>query len=214
MNLTVEFKTPVQSSSFDWQLSQEINVSNDVGNVIAKAEIELLTLNKHRDAVASYQQLDNDDENTDWEIPLNLYFKGANLSTELCDVLNITPNIKKAQTHIMLEAISVLPEYKKQGIAQYLLQEIANKYSKAQSLTVLSMPMHHFVDPEHCEEEHNKAYYQLLNLNEAQMTQAQLHAFFTKTGFIEYKVDPVLLAEPLKFEFFVATPQSILKDNS
>ncbi|MFT5756314.1 MAG: GNAT superfamily N-acetyltransferase [Alteromonadaceae bacterium] len=214
MNLTVEFKTPVQTSSFDWQLSQEINVSIDGGNVIAKAEIELLTLNKHRDALASYQQLDNDDENTDWEIPLNLYFKGPNLSPELCDSLDITPNIKKAQTHIMLEAISVLPDYKKQGIAQYLLQEIAKQYSKAQSFTVLSMPMHHFVDPEHCAEEHNKAYYELLNLNNEQITQAQLHTFFTKTGFIEYNVDATLLAEPLNFDIFVASPQTILKDNS
>ena len=45
MNLTIEFKTPVNSGSFDWQLTQEINVSNDNGDVVAKAEIELLTRN-------------------------------------------------------------------------------------------------------------------------------------------------------------------------
>ncbi|NQZ81915.1 MAG: GNAT family N-acetyltransferase [Colwellia sp.] len=211
MNLTIEFKTPVKSGSFDWQLTQEINVSNDNGDVVAKAEIELLTLNKHRDAIASYQQLDSDDENTDWEIPLNLYFKGQNLSAELCDSLQVTPNVKKAQTHIMLEALSVLPQYRKQGIAQYLLKEIANKHEKAQSITVLSIPMHHFVDPEHCAEDHNKAYYQLLNLTNDVTAPTDLHQFFSKVGFIEYKVDEALLAAPLQFEIFIASPQSLLK---
>ena len=211
MNLTIEFKTPVKSGSFDWQLTQEINVSNDNGDVVAKAEIELLTLNKHRDAIASYQQLDSDDENTDWEIPLNLYFIGQNLSAELCDSLQVTPNVKKAQTHIMLEALSVLPQYRKQGIAQYLLKEIANKHEKAQSITVLSIPMHHFVDPEHCAEDHNKAYYQLLNLTNDVTAPTDLHQFFSKVGFIEYKVDEALLAAPLQFEIFIASPQSLLK---
>jgi len=211
MNLTIEFKTPVKTGSFDWQLSQEINVSNDKGDVVAKAEIELLTLNKHRDALTSYSQLDNDDENTDWEIPLNLYFKGQNLSVELCESLQATANVKKAQTHIMLEALSVLPEYRNKGIAQYLLQEIAKKHEKVQSITVLSMPMHHFLDPEHCIEEHNTRYYQALNIKEKETTQVELHEFFSKVGFIEYKVDEALLAAPLQFEIFIASPQSILK---
>jgi len=211
MKLSIEFKQPVIKTVFEWQLSQEINVKNESGEVIAKAEIELLTLNKHRDALASYAQIDSDDENTDWEIPLNLYFKGQNLSAELCALLSIKPNIKKAQTHIMLEAISVLPEYRKQGIATYLLKQIVEEHNKAQSITVLSMPMDKFVDPQDCEEEHSKAYYQLLNLTEKSLRQTELHNFFTHTGFIEYKVDEALLAEPLTFDFFVASTQSILK---
>jgi len=211
MNLSIEFKTPVKTGSFDWQLSQEVNVSNEDGHVIAKAEIELLTLNKHRDAVASYEQLDSDDENVDWEIPLNLYFKGQNLSAELCNSLQITPNVKKAQTHIMLEALSVQPEYRKQGIGQYVLQELAKQYEKAQSITVLSMPMQLFVDPDNCIEEHNTAYYQSLDLVDKTSSQGELHDFFNKVGFIEYQVDEALLAEPLQFEIFVASPQSILK---
>ena len=85
-NLTVTFNKPVIASDLDWQLSQEINVSTADGTVIAKAEIELITLNKHRDALASYELLDCE-EGSDWEIPLNLYFTKQNLSADLCLLL-------------------------------------------------------------------------------------------------------------------------------
>ena len=122
MNLTIEFKKPEISGAFEWQLCQEINVKNEKNEVIAKAEIELITINKHRDALGSYSLLA--DEHTDWEIPLNLYFKGQNLTKDLCDQLDIIPDSKKAKTHILIEAISVLPEFRKQAVGQFLLKEI------------------------------------------------------------------------------------------
>jgi len=209
MNLTIDFNKPEIAGAFDWQLCQEINVRNEQGDVIAKAEIELITINKHRDALGSYTLLA--DEHTDWEIPLNLYFKGQNLTKNLCEKLGITPDTKKAKTHILLEAISVLPEFRKQAVGQFLLKEIAKHHEKAQSITVLSMSMHQFVDPDECEDESNKAYYKAADLQTAMVSTDELANFFTQSGFIEYEVDENLLAEPLQYEIFVASPQSILK---
>ncbi len=112
MKLSIEFNKPEAITGHDWQLSQEVNVKNEAGDVIAKAEIELLTLNKHRDALATYKLLA--DEETDWEIPLNIYFKKQNLTEDLCKELHVAASTK-AQTHILVEAISVLPQYRRQG---------------------------------------------------------------------------------------------------
>jgi GNAT superfamily N-acetyltransferase len=208
MNLTFDFKKPEIAGSFDWQLCQEINVCNESGEVIAKAEIELITINKHRDASGSYELLS--DDSTDWEIPLNLYFKGQNLTKDLCEKLSIIPDTKKAKTHILLEAISVLPAYRKQKVGQHLLQEIAKHHAKAQSVTVLSMPMQQFVDADECEDEAIKAYYHNLDLPTEKLTAEALSNFFTNSGFVEFQVDEDLLEEPLPYQILVASPQSIL----
>ena len=204
MNLSIEFKKPEITASFDWQLSQEVNVKNEQNQVIAKAEIELITLNKHRNAAKSYEMLEQLGS-TDWEIPLNLYFKGQNLNANLCKALAITPDTKKAKTHIMLEAISVHPEYRKQGVARYLISEILKHYNKAQSITAFSMPLNTFINAEDCQEEENKAYYQSLNLESETIAGEELAQFFKQTGFSEYQVDEALLAEPLAFKIFVAS---------
>ncbi len=209
MNLTIEFKKPEAKGSFDWQVTQEVNVSNDNGDVIAKAELELITINKHRDAKASYALLEAEDT-TDWEIPLNLYFKGQNLSQVLCEKLAITPDVKKAKTHIMIEALSVTPHNRKQGVARYLLKAIADKYAKAQSITVLSMPINWFVEPELCESLDNKDYYHSLGLENETITIDELQQFFIKTGFVNFNVDEKLLAEPLQYQILVASPKTVL----
>ncbi|MBA6263357.1 MAG: hypothetical protein V7780_04610 [Colwellia sp.] len=208
MNLTIDFKKPEIAGAFDWQLCQEINVKNDNGDIIAKAEIELITINKHRDALASYTLLANED--TDWEIPLNLYFKGQNLTQDLCEQLSITHDTKKAKTHILLEAISVLPQYRKQAVGQYLLKEIVKHHEKAQSITVLSMPMHQFLDADECEDESIKTYYQAVDLQNIKVSSDELVNFFTHSGFIEFDVDESLLAESLPYKIFVASSKSIL----
>jgi GNAT superfamily N-acetyltransferase len=210
MTLTTEFKKPEITGSFDWQLTQEINVKNEQGDVIAKAEIELITLNKHRAAVESYELLDSDNEATDWEIPLNLYFKGQNLSPVMCELLAVTANTKKAQTHIMLEALSVVPSYRKQGVAKQLLNAIANQYEKAQSITLMSMPMNLFVDAEDCQTPDAKSYYQALELKNDETSRDDLQQFFVKAGFINYEVDASLLAEPLGYDIYVSTPEKLL----
>jgi ribosomal protein S18 acetylase RimI-like enzyme len=209
MNLSIEFRKPEITSSFDWQLSQEVNVSIDDGTIIAKAEIEILTLNKHRDALASYKLLD-DEGSTDWEIPLNIYFKGHNLTQNLCESLHTKADVKKAKIHIMLEAISVSPKYRQQGVGQFLLQEIAKHYEKAQSITVLSMPMQWFVDVENCEGEDNIHYYQSLDLTNETMNIDSLQQFFIKCGFMEINIDESLLVEPLKYQILIASPQTLL----
>lgn len=209
MNLSIEFNQAEIKSSFDWQLVQEVNVKNEQGETIAKAEIELLTINKHRNALKSYQQLDSD-EGTDWEIPLNLYFKGHNLTTDLCTKFAIKTEDKKATQHIMIEAISVLPDYRKQGVAKYLLQAIATQYNKAQSINVMSMPMQWFVDVEHCETEESKSYYQAMGLDNNIIEKDALKQFFTQMGFIDFQVDASLLAEPLQYDIFIGTPDRLL----
>ena len=210
MDLTTEFKKTEITGSFDWQLTQEINVTNEQGDVIAKAELEIITLNKHRGAVESYELLDSDNEATDWEIPLNLYFKGQNLSPVMCELLAVTPNTKKAQSHIMLEALSVLPTYRKQGVAKFLLKEIATQYEKAQSITIMSMPMHLFVDADDCQTQDSKGYYQALELKSNETSRDELQQFFVNAGFINYEVDASLLAEPLSYDILVSTPEKLL----
>ncbi|TPH12913.1 GNAT family N-acetyltransferase [Litorilituus lipolyticus] len=211
MNLSIEFKQPEMTSAFDWQLTQEVNVKDENKNVIAKAEIELITLNKHRDASKSYEMLEQQLGNTDWEIPLNVYFKGQNLDSNLCETLSVSADTKKAKSHIMLEAISVQPNYRKQGVAKYLITEIMKHYPKAQSITAFSMPLAEFVDPEDCEDSRNKTYYTQLQLENNEQSQEELAKFFKQVGFIEYKVDDSLLAEPLTFDIFVASQSTIIQ---
>ena len=209
MQLTSTFTNAEITSEYDWQVSQEVNVINNDGLVIAKAEIEIITLNKHRGAKQSYELLEQ--QETDWELPLNLYFAGHNLNEMLCNKLSIKPNPKKAQQHIMIEALSVLAEHRSKGIAMFLLQAIADQYQKAQSITVMSMPMRLFVDSENCQTDTAKRYYQSLQL-EQDLTSAQdLQQFFIKAGFVEYQVDSSLLAEPLSFDVFVTSPDKITK---
>lgn len=208
MNLTIEFSKVEIKSAFDWQLMQEINVKNDSGQVIAKAEIDIITLNKHRGADESYELLAQEDE-TDWEVPLNVYFKKQNISADLAEKLQVKTDVK-AKSHILIEAISVLPEFRKQGVAKFLLHEIAQHYAKAQSISVLSMPMHLFVDADDCETDENKAYYQALNLAENDNDQEILSSTFTQLGFINVAIDDSALEEPLPFKVFIASPQTIL----
>ena len=207
MKLSIEFNKPEAITGHDWQLSQEVNVKNEAGDVIAKAEIELLTLNKHRDALATYKLLA--DEETDWEIPLNIYFKKQNLTEDLCKELHVAASTK-AQTHILVEAISVLPQYRRQGVGQYLLQEIAKKHEKIQSITVLSLAMNTFVDAENCETEANQTYYQQLDLANETLGRTELAQYFVNNGFTAINVDEEQLIEPLTFDVFVASPNSIL----
>jgi len=182
-------------------------VSNDAGEVIAKDEIELITLNKHRDASKSYEMLDQQ-EATDWEIPLNVYFKKQNLIAQYCEKLLVKADTN-AKTHIMIEAISVQPQYRKQGIAQYLLNEIAQHYPKVQSLNLMSMAMNLFVDLEFCNGEDNTQYYSKLALNNETIANEELKSFFTASGFIEVEIDASLLAEPLPYNIFIASPATI-----
>ena len=207
MNLTIEFNKPEIKGSFDWQLIQEINVKNDENHVIAKAEIEILTLNKHRGADESYELLSQEDA-TDWEVPLNLFFKKQNITADLVEKFQAKVDVK-AKDHILIEAISVLPAYRKQGVAKYLLQEISQHYTKAQSISVLSMPMDLFVDAQDCETEDNKAYYHAMNLVDDALTQEQLSAFFEQSGFSHLAIDDSALEAPLPFNVFMASPQTI-----
>lgn len=207
MNLSITFKKPTVKGAYDWQLSQEINVSNEAGDVIAKAEIELITLNKHRDADKSFAMLD-EQEATDWELPLGVYFKKQNLIAEYCEKLLVKPDTN-AKTHIMIEAISVQPAYRKQGVAKYLLNEIARHYPKVQSLNVMSMAMNLFVDLEFCNGEENTQYYTKLALENEAIANEELKAFFTASGFMQVEIDESLLAEPLPFELFIASPATI-----
>jgi GNAT superfamily N-acetyltransferase len=207
MNLSIEFQKATIKGAYDWQLSQEINVSNEAGEVIAKAEIELITLNKHRDADKSFEMLDQQ-EATDWEIPLGVYFKKQNLIAQYCEKLLVKADTN-AKTHIMIEAISVQPQYRKQGIAQYLLNEITQHYPKIQSINVMSMAMKLFVDLEYCNGEANTQYYTNLALNNEVIANKELKTFFTASGFMEVEIDASLLAEPLPYDIFIASPATI-----
>ncbi len=209
MQLTTTFATAEIASQYDWQLNQEINLSDSDGNVIAKAEIEILTLNKHRGAKQSYQLLEQ--QETDWELPLNLYFSGHNLNETLCKELNIKANTKKAQQHIMIEALSVQPQHRNQGIGRLLLNAIANEYQKAQSITVMSLPMKLFVDSENCQSDAAKHYYQSLELAQDDTDRQGLKQFFSNAGFVEYQVDDSLLNEPLHFDVLLSSPQNIIE---
>lgn len=208
MNLTIEFTKAEIKSAFDWQLMQEINVKNNDGQIIAKAEVDIITLNKHRGADESYEFLAQEGA-TDWEVPLNVYFKKQNIAADLAEQLQVKTDTK-AKNHILIEAISVLPEFRQKGVAKFLLNEIAQHYSKAQSISILSMPMHLFVDANDCETEENKAYYQALNLSESDANQEALTSFLTKSGFINVAIDDSALEEPLLFKVFIASPQTIL----
>ena len=128
MTFKVDFQKAQIKGEFDWQLSQVVNVTGENGEVVAKAEIEILTLNKHRGAKASCELLDGS-EQTDWEIPLQLCFKKQNLTDELCAELAVKAN-DKAKSHILLEAISVKPAFRKKGLAKLLLTAIAEQYPR------------------------------------------------------------------------------------
>lgn len=207
MNLTIEFKQPEIKSAFDWQVVQEINVKNDQDQVIAKAEIEIITLNKHRGADESYELLSQQDA-TDWEVPLNLFFKKQNIAADLVEKLQVKVDVK-AKDHILIEAISVLPAFRQQGVAKFLLQEIAQHYSKAQSISVLSMPMNLFLDAQDCETEENKAYYQAMNLSDDSLSNEQLVTFFEHSGFSYLAIDDSALEAPLPFKVFMASPKTV-----
>jgi len=207
MNLSIEFKQPEIKSAFDWQVVQEINVKNDQDQVIAKAEIEIITLNKHRGADESYELLSQQDA-TDWEVPLNLFFKKQNIAADLVEKLQVKVDVK-AKDHILIEAISVLPAFRQQGVAKFLLQEIAQHYSKAQSISVLSMPMNLFLDAQDCETEENKAYYQAMNLSDDSLSNEQLVTFFEHSGFSYLAIDDSALEAPLPFKVFMASPKTV-----
>jgi GNAT superfamily N-acetyltransferase len=211
MDLSIDFKKPAIKSAYDWQLTQEINVTNQDGDLIAKAEIELVTLNKHRDAEKSYALID-EQEATDWEIPFGVYFKKNNLISDYCEKLQVKADTN-AKTHIMIEALSVQAAYRKQGVGTFLLQRIAEHYPKAQSLNVMSMPINLFVDVEYCEGEENTQYYQNLDLQNEKTTNEDLDGFWTRSGFMPVQIDQTLLAEPLSYSIYLASPASIISAN-
>ena len=102
-----------------------------------------------------------------------------------------------------------MPAFRKQGVAKFLLKEIAEHYSKVQSISVLSMPMSLFVDAQDCETEENKAYYQAMNLAEDELNNEQLSAFFEHSGFTHLAIDDSALEAPLPFKVFMASPKTL-----
>lgn len=208
--MNIVFNTPEIKAGYEWQLYQDVNVY-DGDKLIAKAELEIITLNKHRDALKSYQAL-LELGATDWEIPLNLFFKNQNLNNSLCDKLDIKPESKKSAQHILIEAISVTPNYQSKGIAKWLLVNIAQHYEKAQSVWVLSMPLSDFLNANECEVEADKDYYQSLTLKNSNDTKETVSQFFIKQGFKQLDIDESLLAEPLPFDLLVTSPQTLIKE--
>lgn len=202
--MNIVFNTPEIKTGFEWQLYQEVNVFEG-DNLIAKAELEIITLNKHRDAVKSYQAL-LELGATDWEIPLNLFFKHQNLNATLCEKFEVKPESKKSAQHILIEAISVVPEQQGKGIAKALLEKIAQEYAKAQSMWVLSMPLNDFLAAEECEEEQDKNYYLSVLSSKPALDKASITAFLTSNNFVELAIDDSLLAEPLPFDLLVSSP--------
>ncbi|WP_448211531.1 hypothetical protein [Colwellia sp. MEBiC06753] len=208
MNLIVKFEQPEIKDAFEWQLAQDVNVFNDAGELVAKAELEIITLNKHRGAKQSIESITASNP-SDWELPLTLFFKGQNLNPELCEQLDITADTKKARVHIMIEAISVTPSMRKQGVSRLLLNAIVNEYTKAQSIWLMSLPMHQFVDADEIDCPQTQAYYQALDLNNDETTLEQLNEYFQHLGFYHVQVDDSLLAEPLPFSIFATSPSKI-----
>ncbi|NMP32434.1 GNAT family N-acetyltransferase [Thalassotalea sp. M1531] len=206
--LTFEFTTPEIKTEFEWQLSQEVNVF-DGERLVAKAEFEILVLNKNRGAKESYQKLEALGA-CDWELPLNLFFTKQNVKANLAETLSIKTDAKKSQQHIMLEAISVHEDYRNQGVAKAILTQIAKEYSKVQSIFTLAMPMSLFVDPDVCETEQDRAYYQRLNLvegeGECESEKDSIVSFFQHNHFNVLDIDESLLAEPLPFTLLVSSP--------
>ena len=202
---TFSLQPPEIKANFEWQLCQELNVL-DGDQVIAKVELELLTINKHRNAQQSCEALEEVGA-TDWELPLNLFFKGHNLTADLCEKLSVKQESKKATQHIMLEAISVLPAYQGKGLGRDILNFLANEYSKAQSIWLMAMPMQLFIDAEECDLAEDKAYYQAMKLNEQTATSNEISAYFQKQGFELLNIDENLLAEPLPYEILVTSPK-------
>ena len=145
---------------------------------------------------------------TDWEVPLNLFFKKQNIAADLVEKFKAKVDTK-AKDHILIEAISVLPAFRQQGVAKFLLNEIAQHYNKVQSISLLSMPMNLFVDAQDCEAEENKAYYQAMNLIDDALSQEQLTAFFEQSGFNYLVIDDSALEAPLPFKVFMASPNTI-----
>lgn len=209
MSFSVEFGKSSIKSNFDWQLCHEVNVVTTDGKVIAKAELELLTLNRHRDALKSYQLLDESEEGDDWEVLLNIFFKGHNVNAETAEALAVKAEPKKAQTHMMIEAISVHPEFRQQGVARLLLKSIAEQYTKVQSISLLSLPMNLFVDADECETEENAAYYQSLNLSDQSLSAETLSTCFAQLGFNAVTVEESVLNAPLPYQMFMASPAQL-----
>lgn len=205
--MNIVFNTPEIKAGYEWQLFQDVNVFEGE-HLVAKAELEIITLNKHRDAEKSYQAL-LELGATDWEIPLNLFFKNQNLTNELCEKLAVKPESKKSAQHIIIEAISVTPEHQGKGIAKALLRSIAEEYVKAQSLWVLSMPLSSFLDAEECEIETDKTFYQSLDLANNKETKEDVSKFFVHHGFEQLTIDEALLAEPLPFDLLVTSPNKL-----
>ena len=90
---TFSFQTPEIKANFEWQLYQELNIYEGE-QLIAKVELELLTINKNRNAKQSYEALEQLGA-TDWELPLHLYFKGHNINSELSEQLEVKQEVKK-----------------------------------------------------------------------------------------------------------------------
>lgn len=208
--MNIVFNTPEIKTGFEWQLYQEVNVFEG-DNLIAKAELEIITLNKHRDAVKSYQAL-LELGATDWEIPLNLFFKHQNLNATLCEKFEVKPESKKSAQHILIEAISVVPEQQGKGIAKALLEKIAQEYAKAQSMWVLSLPLNDFLDADECETDTDTAYYQSFKQANKSDTKETVSQFFIKQGFEPLSIDESLLAEPLPYDLLVSSPNTLIKE--
>ncbi|MFD2166826.1 hypothetical protein ACFSJY_11215 [Thalassotalea euphylliae] len=208
--LTFSFSPLEIKTEFDWQLWQELNVFEG-DELIAKAEFEVITLNKNRGAKETYEKLD-DLGATDWELPLNLFFTKQNLNPTTSKLIEAKTNDKKAQQHIMLEALSVTPNRRRKGIARLMLQKIVEEHNKAQSLFTLAMPMSNFVDADACELESDKVFYQSLDLINDDTNQQQVVDFFSQVGFKALEVDESLLAEPLPYALLVSSPQLIAKE--
>lgn len=208
MNYSISFSTPAISTGFDWQLFQEAMVTDESGKMIAKAEFEILTLNKDRDAKKSYKMLDEQGA-TDWEVPLNIYFSKQNLTDALCEQLAVKSD-KKSKQHLLLEAISVLPEHRGKGLAKTLIEAIAKEYGKAQSISVLSLPLHLFVDSDNCETEQDKVFYEALDLTNDSATREQTDGFFNHLGFFEISIDEDKLEQTLPYTVFVTSPKKQL----
>jgi GNAT superfamily N-acetyltransferase len=108
------------------------------GELIGRLVLETIGLTENRPAWKAFSAIDRFCQ-SDWEIPLEC-FDEHHITAQLWGALNIIPKGRSSQ-QVMINEVSILPEYRNKGLARALVKHVALLYPKSQAIWLIIGPL-------------------------------------------------------------------------
>lgn len=188
-------KTDIPSTS-KWLKKQSIEVY-DGEKIIAAIHVEVMLLTKKRCSITAFDIIDGWCQ-TEWETPF-LHMAENQIGDHLLYYFSIPYKSMASVRHVLINQITVHPDYRRLGIASKLVGMVASIYKKAQSVWLKVCPLNR--NPDDNDSKYIRAVCKAKNPK-----RKTLISFYDRLGFI-LNENPKTTKHP----FMIGLPDKIIK---